>query len=154
MKDQSPSSIDYGVLNSTLGHGLRRAHLTYFNKFVVTFSEYSLSPGLFTVMAIVHHNPGLTQSAVSQAMGNDRSAMVSAVNKLERQGLIERRSSKTDLRSYALYLTDNGEQTFQRLYREIQEYEQRIDQVLEPGEKTQLLNLLNKVADITSKTDL
>jgi DNA-binding MarR family transcriptional regulator len=148
--DHKKNNIKWGDINTLLGYSLRKAHLSYFNKFIDTFSEHSLSHGLFTVMAIVHHNPGLNQTAVSQAMGNDRSAMVSAVNKLEQQGLIERRPSKTDLRSYMLYLTDSGEERFQRLHNEIKEYERQIFEQLDPGEKEQLLNLLRKLSEITS----
>lgn len=101
-------SIDFGSLHQLTGYWLRRAQLNAFKSVNDFFAEYEITPGLFGTLEVVDRNPGLTQTAVATAMGNDRSAMVAIVDRLERRGLIERRPSATDRRSNALFLTPEG----------------------------------------------
>lgn len=138
-------SIDYSLLDSLVGYRLRKAQLAYFEDFTATCAEEGITPGLFGILAVVQRNPGLTQTAVSQAMGTDRSAMVAAVDKLEKRQLMERRPSDNDRRSYALFLTPEGEEFTQRLHERVQEHESHFDRVMKPGEKEWLLDLLDRV---------
>ncbi|KAF4558108.1 MarR family winged helix-turn-helix transcriptional regulator [Pseudomonas sp. CES] len=104
------SGINYGVLNELAGFRLRRAQLVAYGFSSEGFSSFGITPGLFGVLEIVRKNPGLTQTAVGQALGSDRSAMVSAIDKLEKRNLIKRSHTGFDRRSYALYLTCDGEE--------------------------------------------
>lgn len=136
--------VDFGVLDTLLGYKLRRAQLTFFNNFSSACSDLGISPGLFGVLVVVKNNPGLTQTAVGKALGNDRSAMVAVVDKLEKMDLIERRPSKKDRRSYALYLTANGESFYDRLEQRVCEQEEELYKRLQPGEKELLLRILDQ----------
>ncbi|QUX95227.1 MarR family transcriptional regulator [Marinomonas sp. CT5] len=140
--------IDFGILNSLVGYRLRRAQMNFFSKFSEVCSDLGISPGLFAIIAIVERNPGLTQTAVAQALGNDRSAMVSAVDKLEQMDIIERRPAKNDRRSYALFMTKKGEQFFITITDRVMEHEQTMAARLE-GENE--LNWLLKTLDTLSK---
>lgn len=139
-------SIDYGMLDHLIGYRLRRAQMNFFSNFASVCSDLGISPGLFAVLEIVQVNPGLTQTAVAQALGNDRSAMVSAVDRLEQMNLIERRPSKRDRRSYALYLTDHGEQFHQQLRERVRTHEDELSACLKPGERDWLLEVLALLA--------
>ncbi|KEA63661.1 Transcriptional regulator, MarR family [Marinobacterium lacunae] len=136
--------ISFGVLGEMLGYRLRRAQLTFFNNFSSVCSDLGVSPGLFGVLSIAKENPGLTQTAVAQALGNDRSAMVAAVDRLEKLELIERRPSKKDRRSYALYLTEHGERFYEDLVNRVQRHEEQLCERLKPGEKEWLLEVLGR----------
>ncbi|NLQ18342.1 MarR family transcriptional regulator [Marinomonas sp. M1K-6] len=116
-------SIDFGILNSLVGYRLRRAQMNFFTKFSEVCSDLGISPGLFAIIAIVERNPGLTQTAVAQALGNDRSAMVAAVDKLEKMDILERRPAINDRRSYALFMTKQGKTFFQNLTERVMEHE-------------------------------
>ncbi|WP_036234726.1 MarR family winged helix-turn-helix transcriptional regulator [Marinobacterium litorale] len=139
--------IDFGVLDQLLGYKLRRAQLKFFSRFSAACSDLGISPGLFGVLVIVKENPGLTQTAVAQALGNDRSAMVAAVDKLEQMSLIERRPSKKDRRSYALFLTPSGETFSERMIERVIDQEEGQYQRLKDGEKEWLLDVLTRLAN-------
>ncbi|MEP7728339.1 MarR family winged helix-turn-helix transcriptional regulator [Marinomonas primoryensis] len=121
---KSDSTVDFGILNTLIGYRLRRAQMNFFSKFSEVCSDLGISPGLFAIIAIVERNPGLTQTAVAQALGNDRSAMVAAVDKLEKMDILKRRPAKNDRRSYALFMTKYGETFFQTLSARVMEHEQ------------------------------
>lgn len=139
-------SVDFGILNELIGYRLRRAQLTFFSSFASTCADLGISPGLFGVLEIVRRNPGLTQTSVAQALGNDRSAMVAAVDKLEKMNLIERRPSKKDRRSYALYMTDYGSRWYTEAEQRVRGHEASFDNLLEAGEKEWLLDILARLS--------
>ncbi|WLD58484.1 MarR family transcriptional regulator [Salinispirillum sp. LH 10-3-1] len=142
------NEIDYTMLNSLVGYRLRRAQIAYFENFNATCTEQGVTPGLFGILAIVLNNPGLTQTAVAQAIHTDRSAMVAAVDKLEKLKLMERRPSENDRRSYALYLTAEGERFTKSLHQKVLAHESHFEQVMKPGEKEQMLDLLMRIIDL------
>ena len=145
---KTDQSVDFGILNNLVGYRLRRAQMNFFSKFAEVCSDLGISPGLFAIIAIVERNPGLTQTAVAQALGNDRSAMVAAVDKLEKMDILERRPAINDRRSYALFMTKSGEQFFATLSHRVMEHEQAMAARLE-GENE--LDWLLKTLDTLSK---
>lgn len=96
----------------------------------------------------MERNPGLTQTAVAQALGNDRSAMVAAVDKLEQMKVIERRPAKNDRRSYALFMTKQGEDFFKTLSERVMEHEQAMAKRLKDDKE---VDWLLKTLDILAK---
>lgn len=151
MQDQpkkSDQEIDFGVLDEFLGYRLRRAQMNFFAKFGEVCEDLGISPGLFAVLAIVERNPGLTQTAVAQALGNDRSAMVAAVDKLESKNLLERRPAINDRRSYALFMTEEGNRFFENAVQRVSCYENEMAKCLDgDNEKQWLLNALERLAN-------
>lgn len=139
--------IDFGILNELIGYRLRRAQLVFFNNFALACNDLGISPGLFGVLVIVARNPGLTQTAIAQALGNDRSAMVAAVDKLEKMDLVERRPSQKDRRSYALYLTTHGEEYYQVIEARVQQHEADFYDLLKDGEKEWLIDILSRLSE-------
>ncbi|MGQ4878065.1 MarR family winged helix-turn-helix transcriptional regulator [Billgrantia sp. LNSP4103-1] len=147
MSNDEQNGIDYSMLQSRLGYKLRRAQLVYFDVFFEACAQEGITPGLFSILAIVYHNPGLTQTAVATALDVDRSAMVAAIDKLESMEVVERRKSKNDRRSYALYLTDKGKAFTERLNRKVAAGEERFDSFMEEGEREWLLSLLDRIIE-------
>lgn len=144
----SDNTVDFGLLNSLVGYRLRRAQMNFFSKFSDVCSGLGISPGLFAVIAIVERNPGLTQTAVAQALGNDRSAMVAAVDKLENMNIIERRAAVNDRRSYALFMTDYGKLYFETVSQKVMEHENEMAARLkDDNERDWLLNVLSILSE-------
>lgn len=140
-------AIDYGTLHELTGYWLRRAQLNTFKHVRHHFfDEFEMTPGLFGVLEIVGCNPGLTQTAVAQAVGNDRSAMVAILDKLQRRGLIERKPAQNDRRSNALFLTEQGQLFRDQIAQRALEHNDEFFSVLTPEEHQQLVGLLKRVA--------
>ncbi|WP_416139313.1 MarR family winged helix-turn-helix transcriptional regulator [Halomonas sp. HK25] len=145
------NGIDYSMLQSRLGYKLRRAQMVYFDVFFEACAQEGITPGLFSILAIIYHNPGLTQSAVSVALDVDRSAMVAAIDKLESLEVVERRKSQHDRRSYALYLTNQGKAFTERLNRKVVSGEEGFDTFMKEGEREWLLDILDRIIEARKK---
>ena len=90
---------------------------------------------------------GQSQQALSIALGIHRSAVVAAVDDLEQRGLAERRRDPVDRRAYTLYLTPEGHELLAELQRVAEENEAELLTALNPSERSQLISLLQRVAD-------
>ncbi len=151
MNSAEDNGIDYSMLQSRLGYKLRRAQMVYFDVFFEACAREGITPGLFSILAIIYHNPGLTQTAVSVALDVDRSAMVAAIDKLEGMEVVERRKSKNDRRSYALYLTEKGRTFTERLNQKVVAGEQEFTTFMSDAEREGLLDILDRIIEARKK---
>jgi DNA-binding MarR family transcriptional regulator len=69
------------------------------------------------------------------------------IDALEQRRLVERRDHPTDRRSYALYLTDKGRDTFKVIGGVAREHQEALLTALTEGERAQLASLLLRVAE-------
>jgi len=140
------TAIDLGPLGGLIGFALRNAQESSFRAFARHVNAVGLKPGRFAAMMVIHHNPGLTQMELGRAIARDKSTVTPLIQDLLRQGLIERRPSKTDRRSMTLRLTEAGEASLNQLLVHAKEHDRRLDEIV--GEqKAVFLELLRKVAE-------
>ena len=104
-----------------------------------------ITPGQFGVITLIAANPGLTQSALARAVGIERSTMVTVIDVLESRGLVERRPSPVDRRSYALVISAEGSDMLEQLKPMVLEHEKRVTANLDSEERSQLLRILSKL---------
>jgi DNA-binding MarR family transcriptional regulator len=83
---------------------------------------------------------------VAAALGIQRANFVVLFDGLERRGLARRAAAPNDRRSYALYLTEEGERVVARANVLQAEHEARLDAKLGPGARQRLLELLGRLA--------
>jgi DNA-binding MarR family transcriptional regulator len=140
-------ALDFGVLPELVGYHLRRAQVHFFADFARTMAEAQITPGQFGVISLIGANPGLTQSALARAVGIERSTMVAVIDALQARGLVERKPSPVDRRSYALVLTDPGRALHDRLVPMVRAHERRLARKLSPEERDTLVRLLIKLSD-------
>lgn len=134
------------LLPDLLGYRLRRAQLAVFQDFSQRMAAFGVTPGRFGVLAVIGANPGLSQSAVAEALGTERSTMVAIVDRFERDGWVVRRRQDGDRRTYALTLTAAGETLVERMKAEVRAHEARIVAGLSAAERDLLMRLLERVA--------
>jgi DNA-binding MarR family transcriptional regulator len=142
-----PRQVDFGPLTGYLGYALRRAQMAAVGEFLQAFAEVDLRPTQFAVLVIIHHNPGVRQTEVCEALGIQKANFVPLLNELERRGLALRKSVAADRRSSALHLTPLGNSTLQRAQAIHEQYENRFVTRLGRRGRDQLLALLNKVME-------
>jgi DNA-binding MarR family transcriptional regulator len=92
-------------------------------------------------------NEGQSQQALSTALEIHRSAVVALVDDLEHRGLAERRRDPVDRRAYTLYLTAPGRELLAELERAADEDEAELLSALDAPERSQLISLLQRVAE-------
>ncbi len=140
-----PKPIDYSILPELLGYQLRLSQIAVFRDFADSAGDSRISPSLFGVLVILDANPGLKQTELAEAVRLDRSTVVSVIDKLERQQLVQRKRVEGDRRTNALALTAEGQALLKQLLPRIREHDQRISQELSGDERETLIRLLAKV---------
>ena len=88
--------VDLGTLTQHLGYLMRRAQLWIFQDFIRTLAVLDIRPAQYSVLMVIEHNPGLTQSRASAALGIKRTNFVVLLDGLESRGLAERRPAASD----------------------------------------------------------
>lgn len=138
--------IDYGPLTQWLGFHLRMAQAAAFQAFARRTQEFEVRPGRFALLMLIGRNPGIRQTALSRAIGLDKSTLTPALADLKRRGLIERRVDPTDKRAAHVFLTRAGERVLQDMIRRAAEHEATIDRIVGRENKPHLMSLLRRIA--------
>ncbi len=134
-------------LQDLIGYALRRAQGTVYADLNDALARISLRPLQYTLLLMVAENPGSSQSGVCEALGIQKANCVPTMSELERRGLIIRRKSASDARSYELHITHKGKRLLQRAGELQSLHEQRLIERIGLDGRDQLLRLLGKLTD-------
>ncbi len=135
-------------LSGYMGYALRRAQVVIFADFNHTLRGINLRSGQFAVLMLIDQNPGASQSSVSAALGVQKANFVATIADLEARGLVRRRKSDLDGRSYSLGLTSRGRTLLQHAAELQSLQEQRVIAHIGFEGRNQLLTLLERLAEL------
>ena len=135
-------------LRELIGYALRRAQGAVYADLHEALAGIEIRPLQYTLLLMVAENPGASQSGVCDALGIQKANCVPTMSELERRGLILRRKSSTDGRSYELHLTAKGKRIVQRAGEIQSSHEKRLVERIGLEGRDQLLSLLGKLTDI------
>jgi DNA-binding MarR family transcriptional regulator len=141
-------------LSGYVGYALRRAQGAIFADFNHTLAKLNLRPGQFAVLVLIDQNPGTSQSSVSAALGIQKANFVATIADLEHRGLVRRRKSESDGRTYSLGLTPRGRATLQHAAELQSLHEARVIEQIGSEGRLQLLNLLDRLARLPCPSPL
>lgn len=147
MTRETLAPVDLGALPELVGYHLRMAQVTVFKDFDREMAGLDMTPAIFGVLEVLHHNEGLTQTRLATAIGLDRSSLVPLLDKLQKRGLVAREASLEDRRSNHLHLTPEGRQLLIEAEKRVNEHEERVLASLSKNETRQLIKLLAKIGN-------
>ena len=133
-------------LNGLVGYALRRAQLAIFADFNQTLASLKLRPTQLAVLMLIDQNPGTSQSSVSEALGIQKANFVAIIAELADRGLVRRRKSENDGRTYSLGLTARGRSLLEDAEKLQSVHEARVMAQIGTEGRVQLLSLLERVA--------
>jgi DNA-binding MarR family transcriptional regulator len=136
------SAVELGVLNDHLGYFVRRLQVWVFQDFMRKLASVDIRPAQYSVLVVIEANPGLSQSDLADFLGIERARLVRMLDRLEKRGFTERRSSPKDRRSHALYLTREGQKTLKRVKSLAAAHEVHLASKLGPEKHKVLIDLL------------
>jgi DNA-binding MarR family transcriptional regulator len=146
--------LQYDVLDDLLGFALRRAQLAMVGAFGQATRGADITPPRLTALIIVGANPGISQSALGEALGIARSGAMLLTDWTQERGFVERRHHPGDGRVWGLHLTRAGEQFVQKIKRRVLEHDIKASSCLVPGERRELMRLLDKLASPISQEEV
>lgn len=141
------ADLDFGPLAGWIGFHLRMAQIAAFQNFGRLARDLDLSPGRFAALTVIGRNPGLSQTALSRAIGSDKSTLTPALSSLVKRNLVRRTRTEKDRRAYRLTLTPAGEKMLRDLTDCARRHEEDLDAIVGPRDRAQFLRILRKIAD-------
>jgi DNA-binding MarR family transcriptional regulator len=136
-------------LSGLVGYALRRAQLIIFADFNQTLAGLNLRPGQFAVLTLIDQNPGTSQSSVCNALGIQKANFVATIADLVERGLVRRRKSDTDGRTYSLGLTLRGRSVLEEAAKLQSTHEARVIARIGSEGRQQLLTLLERLTRLS-----
>ena len=137
--------VDTRYLETLLGYNARRAAVSIIAVFLEEMAVYGLRPVDFSVLSLVHHNPGVTSRQLCNALKLLPPNLVGMLNALEKRGLIERRPHPVDGRALGLHLTAEGQELARQAEKTAGQLEIDATRKLNARERQTLMRLLQKV---------
>jgi MarR family transcriptional regulator, lower aerobic nicotinate degradation pathway regulator len=138
--DPSPDSGVAEFAGQLLFRLWRSSHL----RTAAALESIGLTPPLFALLNYLRTHDGAIQQQIGSAMGIDPSTMVALVDRLERDGLAERRPHRDDRRAREVLLTPKGRRTLKRGRELAGEVEGEVLEGLSAAERRRLVALLEK----------
>jgi DNA-binding MarR family transcriptional regulator len=137
--------VDTRYLQTLLGYNARRAALSIIGVFLERLAVYGLKPVDFSVMSVIHHNPGVTSRQLCATLSILPPNLVALVQSLESRGLIERQAHPTDGRAVGLHPTANGVSLMQQAEATASKLEIDASSKLTASQRQTLVQLLQKI---------
>ncbi|MBO0686370.1 MAG: MarR family transcriptional regulator [Candidatus Dormibacteraeota bacterium] len=107
--------------------------------------ELDLTARQVGILTLVIEREPMSQRALGETIGVDRTTMVALVDDLERRGYVERHRDPEDRRAFLIQPTEAGAAAQKRAVELLDECERRYLAVLDPEEQRQLLQLLARL---------
>jgi DNA-binding MarR family transcriptional regulator len=121
------------------------AYAEVYQSFNVLLGELGLAPGQYSLLRLIALNPGITQQALGDAAGLDRSTIVPLTRTFAKRGWLRRTRRGEDRRAYSLQPTDRGLLVLKKAQPLIREHESRLTQNLSRAERRALLRSLQRL---------
>ena len=145
---KAPTATDVQpMLAERVGYLFAKLHQRWAAESVAILREegVGLSGMHFGALSIVDSAGPMSQQALGELIGKDRTTVVAIVDELEGEGLVERRRNPADRRAYALEVTRRGTDWLERARPALFRAEDELLEGLDPAERDQLIGLLQRV---------
>lgn len=140
-----PADVDLGVLKDVIGFRIRRIQNHLSRAFIDSVNRKEIRPGVFSALALIAANPGLSQTTLAREIGFDKATVVALLDSLEQLGWAQRKRSTEDRRRHSLYVTPAGETALEDLRQIGVVNEAKLHLALTKDERAQLFHLLDKL---------
>ncbi|MBP0616075.1 MarR family winged helix-turn-helix transcriptional regulator [Jiella mangrovi] len=137
--------ISAGDAEATIAYKLRLAQILAFRSFEERLADRGRAPRYLGLLAIIQSHPGQPQSRLAEAVALRRSSLVTILDLLGEEGLIERRPSAEDRRTNGIWLTQAGEAMVAELLAESRRHDAMLTDGLSPAEIETTLRALDRM---------
>jgi DNA-binding MarR family transcriptional regulator len=142
-----PKSFDF---RHAPGHLIRRAHQLAVAVFMEETAEFGVTPVQFAILNALIEDPGEDQVTLAGRVAFDAATFGSVIGRLEAKGWVRRKPDAQDRRRKLLWVTPEGERAAMTMKRSVAKAQTRMLSALEPGEREQLVTLLDKLVSRSS----
>jgi DNA-binding MarR family transcriptional regulator len=138
-------ALKLGELDEHIGYFARRFQVWIFQDLIERLAGAQIRISHYSVLAVISANPGLAQSEVADLVGIEPARLVRVLDELERRAMIQRMRSASDRRSHALFLTTEGQKSFEGIKRLARQHEDHVIERIGPMKHKTLIRLLKEI---------
>jgi DNA-binding MarR family transcriptional regulator len=117
-------------------------------------SAAGLTAVQFRVLQIVSENTIMTPKDISKQMGVSQATITALIDKLEKQGMVQRTKSEADRRQINITLTQRGMDTVATAPDALQQRYVRQFELLQDWEQAQLISSLERIAAMLDAAEM
>jgi MarR family transcriptional regulator, lower aerobic nicotinate degradation pathway regulator len=132
-------------IDKSIGFLLAKAYQRACMLFKEGFDGYDVTPQQFGLLGFLWQQDGITQAELSAKSHIDRTTMGGLIDRLEKEGLVERRNHPEDRRAYLIFLTEKGKSLEPELAPLAIKTQEKLIAKLDPQEVETLKSLLKKI---------
>lgn len=133
-------------LRNAPGHLIRRCQQRAVDLFVEEVGENGPNTRQFAVLINVFQNPGMSQTALVEASGIDRSTLTEVLKRMIDRGMISKVRTLEDQRANALFLTEAGMTVLESAFDAAERAQQRILEPLAGTDRSVAMSILEALA--------
>lgn len=134
-------------LANSVNFRIRMAQILAFRSFEKRLPGYGGAARYLGLLSIIHGNPGEQQHRLAEAVGLKRSSLVPILDRMEAEGIVERRDVDGDRRAKAVFLSDAGKEVVAALLEPALAIEARTLEGLSAEQKRCLIEGLDRVIE-------
>lgn len=97
------------------------------------------------IMLALNHQDGQSPSELATRLGVRPPTITKTINRLQAQGVLEKRASQEDARQTHIFLTDSGRETIKAIEKSVKKTEKQALRGLDKKEQKSLAKLLSRV---------
>jgi MarR family transcriptional regulator for hemolysin len=135
------------------GFLLKEVSRRYVNRFEVRAAEIPLNLAQAKTLVRLEKNEGVSQARLAELAEVDPMTMVRILDRMEAEGLLERRPDPADRRARCLYLTAKAKPILGEIWRLSDEIRAEIFAGVSQAEHEQFMSVLQRLYDNISQLD-
>lgn len=134
------------VLSESPSHLLKRCTQYFGDLYAREAGSNELTKQQFTLLAALEHNEGVSQTALVDITGIDRSTLAEMVRRMLERGLLSRERTEEDQRANAVAISQSGRKALRAARTASERAEKALLDSLPPAERPKFVKLLALVA--------
>jgi len=127
-------------------HLIRRCAQYFGDLYTHESGASELTKQQFTLLAALEHNEGVSQTALVDITGIDRSTLAEMVRRMLDKGLLSRERTEEDQRANAVAISPSGRKALRTARTASDRAEKKMLETLPPAERPRLVRLLSEIA--------
>lgn len=145
MKGQRKSNGGFELAEAP-SHLIKRCQQYFGDLYAREAGSCELTKQQFTVLAALENNEGVSQTALVEMTGIDRSTLAEMVRRMLERGLVSRERTEQDARANAVAITTNGRKALRVARSAADRAEKALLEPLPAGERAKFIKALSAIA--------
>ncbi|MEX2365522.1 MAG: MarR family transcriptional regulator [Pseudohongiellaceae bacterium] len=134
-------------LDTMFGYLIRRCHQITVALYLRELEEFDLTPAQFSMLRTVYALGALDQVALAGRLALDMATVGDVARRLDRRGLVTRKTNPNDRRARLVQITPVGEDIIEKMTPAVSRVQEEVLAPLTPEEGQTLISLLQRIAN-------